>query len=53
MTANAFVEDVREAIKSGMDAHVAKPVQLDKLKAATGKYKLPSASKPKCLCRMN
>ena len=33
MTANAFVDDVREAIESGMDAHIAKPVQVDKLKA--------------------
>lgn len=33
MTANAFVDDVRDAIQSGMDAHIAKPVQLDKLKA--------------------
>jgi len=34
MTANAFVDDVREAIASGMNAHVAKPVQIDTLKAA-------------------
>ena len=34
MTANAFVDDVRDAINSGMDAHVAKPIQMDKLKAA-------------------
>ena len=33
MTANAFVDDVRDAINSGMDAHIAKPVQVDKLKA--------------------
>ena len=33
MTANAFVDDVRNAIDSGMDAHIAKPVQVDKLKA--------------------
>ena len=33
MTANAFVDDVRAAIESGMDAHIAKPVQLDNLKA--------------------
>lgn len=33
MTANAFVDDVRDAINSGMNAHIAKPVQLDKLKA--------------------
>ena len=31
MTANAFVDDVRDAIEAGMDAHVAKPVQVDKL----------------------
>ena len=32
MTANAFVDDIRGAIESGMDAHIAKPIQLDKLK---------------------
>jgi len=32
MTANAFVEDIRATIESGMDAHIAKPIQLDKLK---------------------
>ena len=33
MTANAFVDDVRDAINSGMNAHIAKPIQVDKLKA--------------------
>ncbi|MBD5551927.1 MAG: response regulator [Lachnospiraceae bacterium] len=33
MTANAFVDDVREAIESGMNAHIAKPVQIDNLKS--------------------
>ncbi len=33
ITANAFVDDVREAIDAGMDAHIAKPIQIDKLKA--------------------
>ena len=33
MTANAFMDDVREAIESGMDAHIAKPVQIETLKA--------------------
>ena len=33
MTANAFVDDVRAAIDSGMNAHIAKPVQIDNLKA--------------------
>lgn len=32
MTANVFADVVRDAIESGMDAHIAKPVQLDKLK---------------------
>ena len=33
MTANAFVDDIRDAIDAGMDAHIAKPVQIDNLKA--------------------
>ncbi|MCM1523623.1 MAG: response regulator [Ruminococcus sp.] len=28
MTANAFAEDVRDALQAGMDAHVAKPVDI-------------------------
>ena len=31
MTANAFVEDKREAIAAGMNGHIAKPIQVDKL----------------------
>ena len=34
ITANALVEDVREALKAGMDAHIAKPVVVDKLLAS-------------------
>ena len=33
MTANAFAEDVRNAIESGMDAHISKPVQVDNMKS--------------------
>ena len=33
MTANAFTDDVRDALESGMDAHIAKPVQIDTLKS--------------------
>ncbi len=33
MTANAFVDDVRDAIDSGMNAHIAKPIQIDKMKS--------------------
>lgn len=32
MTANAFVDDIRSALESGMDAHVPKPIVLDQLK---------------------
>ena len=32
MTANAFVDDVRDALAAGMDAHVSKPIVLDQLK---------------------
>lgn len=31
MTANAFEEDKQEALKSGMDGHIAKPIDIDKL----------------------
>lgn len=33
MTANAFAEDIQEALNSGMDAHLAKPVYMDTLTA--------------------
>ena len=29
MTANAFEEDKEEALRSGMDGHIAKPVDVD------------------------
>ena len=32
MTANAFEDDVRQALDSGMNAHIAKPIDMDKLK---------------------
>lgn len=33
MTANAFAEDVKEAMDAGMDAHVAKPIDMNNLEA--------------------
>ena len=38
MTANAFSEDVKKAIDSGMDAHVAKPIDLEVLIDTLKKY---------------
>lgn len=34
MTANAFDEDIRDSLTSGMNAHVSKPVNMDMLKKA-------------------
>lgn len=31
MTANAFVKDVQDALDAGMNAHIAKPIQLEYL----------------------
>lgn len=39
MTANAFAEDERAALDAGMDAHVAKPVNIESLKKIIGQYK--------------
>lgn len=38
MTANAFEEDVREAMRAGMNAHFSKPIDLDALEALLSKY---------------
>jgi len=32
MTANAFADDVQKALDAGMNAHISKPVEMDKLK---------------------
>ncbi len=32
MTANAFVDDIRDALSAGMDAHIPKPIVLDQIK---------------------
>ncbi len=37
MTANAFEEDIQEAIAAGMDAHVAKPIDVQQLWSTLGR----------------
>ena len=37
LTANAFKEDVQRALDAGMNEHIAKPVRIDKIKAAAGR----------------
>ena len=39
MTANAFAEDEKAALDAGMDAHVAKPIDIDLLKKAIWQFK--------------
>ncbi|MEW4411691.1 response regulator [Clostridium sp. AN503] len=38
MTANAFDEDIRLALRSGMDAHFAKPLEVRKLEQILNRY---------------
>ena len=38
MTANAFAEDVSDCLKAGMDAHIAKPVNLKIMLSEIRKY---------------
>jgi signal transduction histidine kinase len=39
MTANAYDEDVKAALSAGMDAHVAKPIDLDRLYSVLNYYR--------------
>lgn len=45
MTANTFAEDKRNAIDAGMDGHLAKPVNMDKVRELVGE--ILSKRKPK------
>ena len=38
MTANAFAEDEREALKAGMNVHLAKPIDMGILKKVIRQY---------------
>ena len=40
MTANAFIEDVARAKESGMNDHLSKPIEIEKLKATLAKYRV-------------
>ena len=37
LTANAFEEDVQQCLQAGMNAHLSKPVDIDRLKATLGR----------------
>ena len=38
MTANAFVEDEKDALDAGMDVHLSKPIDVDRLKRVIKEY---------------
>ena len=38
MTADAFAEDVKKALNSGMNEHISKPLDIDKLAAVLRKW---------------
>ena len=38
MTADAFAEDIQRSQESGMNAHIAKPIDIGKLMSALKKY---------------
>lgn len=37
MTANAFAEDIRDALEAGMNGHVAKPIDMEVLEQTVKK----------------
>lgn len=39
LTASAMIEDIEACLKAGMDAHISKPIKVDKLKEALSKCK--------------
>ena len=39
MTANAYAEDAKQCLDAGMNAHLSKPLQMDKVIAALEKYR--------------
>ncbi len=43
MTADAFSEDIRQCLDSGMNAHTAKPINLDEVLTLLKKYILKQA----------
>lgn len=45
MTANAFSEDVEHCLSAGMDAHMAKPVNMETLEKTVKKFRISGGGK--------
>ncbi len=46
MTANAFAEDVRDAMEAGMDAHLAKPIDMAVVEQTIARLRKPATERP-------
>ncbi|WHU02562.1 ATP-binding protein [Sphingomonas sp. NIBR02145] len=46
LTANAYADDVTACLEAGMQAHLAKPIQLAELAAAIDRWAVPAATAP-------
>ena len=46
MTANAFAEDVQNALDAGMDGHLSKPIDMDAVKAMLGRLRKGQRPQP-------
>jgi PAS domain S-box-containing protein len=44
LTANAYADDVAACLEAGMQAHLAKPIQLNELAAAIARWAVPASS---------
>ena len=49
MTANAFDEDARRCLEAGMNAHLSKPLEIQKLVAAIARYCRPKSTQSQSL----
>lgn len=52
MTANAYTSDVKRSLEAGMNAHLSKPLDKDKVYSVLQQYRLMKASEPDLIQRL-